>query len=96
MVSRYPENLIIDFEMFEERVLVGALVVSGYFTTLSTMADKSAQDPCHPNPCGNFSVCHAKETIVACSCQPGTLGSPPHCRQCSDNTQCAVNTVCQG
>ena len=60
------------------------------------MADMSAQDPCHPNPCGNFSVCHAKETIVACSCQPGHLGSPPHCKQCSDNTQCAANTVCQG
>ena len=52
------------------------------------------RDPCTPSPCGPFSQCSSRST-ERCSCLPGHLGHPPHCRpECSGDTECPGYLAC--
>ena len=54
----------------------------------------TCRDPCTPSPCGPFSQCSSRGT-ERCSCLPGHLGHPPHCRpECSGDTECPGYLAC--
>ena len=58
------------------------------------MPDKVV-NPCHPSPCGPFSICQEQNGVAICSCQETYLGSPPSCRaECVTNSECTLDRTC--
>lgn len=56
---------------------------------------QAAQNPCSPSPCGPFAQCREIEGSPSCSCLPGYLGRPPHCKpECISNYECPSHLAC--
>lgn len=52
-------------------------------------------NPCIPNPCGPFSICHDQGGYPSCTCLPQYIGSPPNCRpECVISAECPSNKAC--
>lgn len=53
--------------------------------------------PCTPSPCGSNAICREKNNVGSCICSPGYFGNPYEgCRpECTVNTDCPSNRVCQ-
>lgn len=55
------------------------------------------QQPCTPSPCGNNAICKERNNAASCVCSSGYSGNPYEgCRpECSVNTDCPSNRICQ-
>lgn len=53
--------------------------------------------PCTPSPCGSNAICKERNSVGSCMCSPGYFGNPYEgCRpECTVNTDCPSNKVCQ-
>lgn len=53
--------------------------------------------PCTPSPCGSNAVCKERNNVGSCICIEGYFGNPYEgCRpECTVNTDCPSNRVCQ-
>lgn len=56
-----------------------------------------SEELCHPNPCGPNTVCEARNSIIACSCQTGYHGTPAYgCRhECENDYECPDHLACR-
>ena len=63
--------------------------------TLTNLAETEREDPCGANICGPYSQSSVHGSRCACSCQPGTIGSPPACRpECVLHPDCPSSQAC--
>lgn len=52
-------------------------------------------NPCIPNPCGTYSICHDQGGYPSCSCLSQYIGTPPNCRpECVISAECPSNKAC--
>lgn len=60
-----------------------------------TLAEKPT--PCTPSPCGSNAICKERNNVGSCICSPGYFGNPYEgCRpECTVNTDCPSNRICQ-
>lgn len=65
------------------------LKVNAYFSV------HEERDPCHPTPCGPYSICRAVQGQAVCSCLIGYIGVPPSCRpECLVDSDCTSVMAC--
>lgn len=52
-------------------------------------------NPCHPSPCGPYSICRVQSDRPVCSCDVNYIGAPPNCRpECLINSECPLDKAC--
>lgn len=68
-----------------------------YCTELHNVAPIEHFTPCTPSPCGSNAICKERDNAGSCTCASGYLGNPYEgCRpECSVNTDCPSNRICQ-
>lgn len=53
------------------------------------------ENPCHPSPCGPYSICREVNGHAVCTCQQAYIGQPPNCRpECIINSECLPDKAC--
>ena len=67
------------------------------FTYILVVPVVVEDDPCVPNPCGDYSRPPQRNgNRCDCSCLPGMTGNPPNCRpECVINPDCPSDKACQ-
>lgn len=84
------------------RVRYSFLIFHSLFSILSlsiyiilSLALAQPIDPCHPSPCGPYSLCRTFNEHAVCTCLDLCVGAPPNCRpECIVSSDCRSNMAC--